>query len=390
MDNEINAARHDLEELLGKYKSWSGEITQGHTGHSQYVELIDFVNFRMETVDSCRILLGSGRIADTLGLNRSLLENYLLHILMCRGTKYIRLGNFRPDSRPIDEILNDERQKIGTGNLLGVEPYPKLRKHLLYIFEGLRPEGRADEPPIPFHHFLYREFRPNVFRLDEMDYFQYYEPPEEVIESEQHHRRSQRDIYNLYLSYDAVMESLRINEIIDRQAVLRINAHYTFLGTFVHPTSDSFRDLHDSSNQHSFRTEIGFNAPYAKTAHLMGYIYTLFNAIGIIEEATAKLKAASSEYIIDSGTTELNTVITRIKEKYTYFWYIFNSPSDYDKFNYCVNRMGDTDFEAIGRDYKNVNPEDIPFNKEIYGNLQGALSGWSNVRVGSYVPPYAS
>lgn len=389
MDNEISIAQQDLTDLLENYSSWSHEMTQGTTGHSQFMEMIDFVNFRMETVDSCKILLKSGRVADTLELNRSLLENYLLHILMCRGTKYTRLGNFKIDKRPIEEILEEEKKKIGTGSLLGVELYPKLNKRLLYVFEGLRPAGKTDEPPIPYHHFLYREFRPDVFRLDEFEYFQYYEPPESVKESVKQHKRTQKDIYNQYLSYDAILESLRINDIIDRQAYLRINAHYTFLGTFVHPTSDSFRDLHEQSNQHSFKTKIGFDAPYTKTAQLMGYLYTLFNAVGIVEEAVTKLESAASEYIKDPGTSNLRNEIDKIKNKYTYFWYIFNEPTDYDKFTFCVNRMSDKDFASIGRDYKKAKKSDIPFTKEIYANLQGALSGWDNTRVGKYVPPYA-
>ncbi len=389
MDKEIETAKENLAELLEEYQAWSSKIVQGTTGHSQFFELTDFVNFRMETVDTCRLLLENDKVADTLALNRSLLENYLLLILMCRGTKYIRLGNFKGDKRKIEDILTEERKKIGTGSLLAVEPYPQLRKHLLYVFEGLRPKNKPDEPPIPYHHFLFREFRPDVYRLDEAAYFRYYEPTEEVDDSDKRHRTAQRDLYNLYLSYDAVRDSLKINEITDRAALLRIDAHYTFLGTFVHPTSDAFRDLRKDNNQHSFSTMIGFDKPYTQAATILGYLYTLYNASGIIGEMINVIKSADSEYIVDPRTNELEAVIAKINSHFNYFWYIFNEASDYDKFNYCVNVMKDKEFNAIGRDYTIANSTDIPFNKEIYGNLQSALGGWSNVRVGKYVPPYA-
>lgn len=385
MNDAIKQAAKDITTILETYTNWWRKFEHGEVSYSLYHDLTEFVNERMETIDACRILLENERVADTLGLNRALLENYLLYILMCRGEKYFRIRTLKR-SEKLDKILEDERKKIGTGSLVAVEVHPTLKRHILYIFEGLK--SSTDNSFIPYHFFSIKEFDPESMRLDDDNYFTYYDAGDTVRARDLQHKKEQNFMYRHYMSYDGLLNCLRINEITDEAAIHRIQAHYTYLGRFLHPTHEAFRSLRERSNYHSERTIVGTEYPYERSAVLMAYAYTIHNAIGYLDELANVLDNAPAENFKSSGSEDVHKVIDEMRERYSYFWYIFNEPPDHAKFNYVIHHLSDAEFEAIGKDYRRVDPSIVTFNKHIYGSFQDAMGGWSNRRVGSYKPPY--
>jgi hypothetical protein len=88
---EIARVNQLTRSMIDEYVSWRSKIVHGEIEQFMYSEMLDFVNFRIETADTCLLLIEHGKIADALGLSRSIFENYLLLMLMCRGTKYFKL-----------------------------------------------------------------------------------------------------------------------------------------------------------------------------------------------------------------------------------------------------------------------------------------------------------
>src|SRR5664280_3665649 len=88
---DVEIARVDAAsgELISEYLAWSPKTVYGDTYNMMYGDIIDFVNFRVETAESCLQLIEQDKIADALGLCRALLENYLLLTLLCGGTKSV-------------------------------------------------------------------------------------------------------------------------------------------------------------------------------------------------------------------------------------------------------------------------------------------------------------
>src|SRR5260221_12411698 len=93
LDTEIARVNKHSHNLLNEYVEWDQKIKSGQIENTLYGDLIDFVNFRLETVDTCLMLIEKERIADALVLCRSILENYMLLMLMCRGHRYFLLQN---------------------------------------------------------------------------------------------------------------------------------------------------------------------------------------------------------------------------------------------------------------------------------------------------------
>lgn len=391
LDAEIDAANKLTRAMISEYEAWDSKIKIGEAQFSVYNDLLDFVNMRLETVESCLLLIDNQKIADALGLSRSLLENYLLFILMCRGKKFSQLRNMTSlKESEFKAFLLKERGKYaalrmaGETQIVDVMKAPRIARHLMYVVEGFKMEG---EPSLilPPHYFRFRDFHPETMRLNEEDYFQYYKPEAELAKVLKGHQIETALSYKFYLSYDGLLEFLQLNEIIDESVVARIEAHYTFLGKFLHPTHDAARALHVDSNVHYGDIRVGMRQPYDRSAVLLASIYLCYLTASFLDEAAGLIEGAPAKYISQSGTDELRALTRSVPQRFPYFWFLFNEPPLYDRFNYCAHHATDDELREWGG-YAGVPLNLVPSNQHIYSNFQEALGGWSNTH-SVYVSP---
>ncbi len=240
--------------MISAYLGWFQEIQFAGIHNTVYNDMLEFVNFRVETIDSCLDLIAKDKIADSLGLSRAILENYLLLILMCRGRKFFRLQNLESKSpEDFDLYLKEqqakleEHKKTSSTGALYIAKYPRAKRHIMYVFEGLTSED-DDVFIIPYHFFQFQEFHPETMRLNDSEYFEYYEPTPEMKKAQKDQRVNASGLYRFYLSYDALLQCLELNGLVDNDVIARIEAHYTFLGKFLHPTHNAARLLYERSN----------------------------------------------------------------------------------------------------------------------------------------------
>jgi hypothetical protein len=378
--------------MLAEYIAWGDKIVTGGVQQWMYNELIDFLNFRMETADTCVQLIERHKVADALGLCRSLLENYLLFMLMCRGRKFFQLqnrtdlteGQFKTYVAEQQEELKT-KQEAGTTQRIAVEKHPRTKRHLMHIFEGLKAED-DDELVIPAHYFHFKQFHPEVMRLKQGDYFEYVEYEPDTLKVLKGHQKDAAIAYRYYLSYDALLTCLELNELVDQAAIARIEAHYTFLGRFLHPTNDAARELHDYSNQHQGRPAIGMDTPYSPVAQLLAALYVCYLVASLLDEVAHLHENAPKTYIADPGTEQIRHLAAGVPHKYSYFWFLFNDPPLYDKFLYCTSHATADEWATYGH-YANAPDDRIMFNQHIYSHLKDALGGWNNAKTGTYTSP---
>ncbi|OBE94324.1 hypothetical protein A5776_23390 [Mycolicibacterium elephantis] len=379
--------------MIAAYLDWFDKIQTGETYNTMYSDIIDYTNFRFETAESCLDLIDKRKVADALGLSRSLLEHYLLLMLLCRGRKYFKLQDLSSKSgSEFKQYLADQKAALAEhrkngdpGAALYVDEYPRRKKHLMYVFEGLTGETDKDFL-IPAHFFQFQEFRPEGLHLKDEDYFEYFEPDEELKQAQKEHRLDAEFLYRHYLSYDALVQCLALNGLADEAVRHRIEAHYTFLGKFLHPTHQAARNLHERSNVHSGRTAIGMGQEYTKSAILLASLYVCFCLAGILDEMAGLFEAAPELYIRDAGTDDIRKLAAAVSNDFPYFWFLFNEAPLYDKFNFAVHHVDDKDLAKYGG-FEGVPGELVPFDYDIYRHLDTAINGWSNQRVGVYRSP---
>lgn len=391
MEIEILRVNELTRSMMREYLAWGSKYRYGSTMNVIYGEMIDFVNFRLETTESCLLLIEKSKVGDALGLCRGLLENYLLFMLMCRGTKYFKLSDGSAhSSEKFMELFEQQRSKLlerkaaGETAYVDVVIHPRLHQHLQHVFEGV---SFDDGLVIPYHYFQFKEFRPEVLRLRPQDYFEYFEHDPETKKAFKEHRRQTRGNHRHYLSYSALLDCLDLNGILDTDAEKRVEAHFTFLGEFVHPTHDAARELHDGSNVHSGKPDIGMGGQYSKSATLLASLYCCYLVAGFLDELMTFFEKAPALYMTDHSTADVRAITQSVPALVPYFWFIFNDAPLYDRFNWAIHHVTDEDLERYGN-YTQVPSDHIAFNQHILPNLKHGLSGWSNVRVGEYKPPF--
>lgn len=392
LDVEIARVNQLSRAMIDEYILWGEKIVYGEIYNTMYGDILGFVNFRIESADSCLLLIEKRKIADSLALGRSLLEHYLLLMLICRGRKYFQLQDLSALSEAAfkarfqkQEARLREQQAEGTTTCLYVKKYPRAKRHLMYVFEGLKD---SEEPNfvIPIHLFYFQDFRPEVMRLKDEDYFQYYEHEAETKKILRGHQQEAISNHRHYLSYDALLQCLELNGLVNAAVVARIEAHYTFLGKFLHPTRDAARDLHHRGVVWSGRPAIGMRQEYSKAAVLLASLYVCYVISGLLNEAVGLIESAPSKYMKDAAADSLRDITARAATEFPYFWLLFNDPPLYDRFNYCIHHATDEELAEWGH-YSKVPKERVTFNQHIYSHFQDTLGGWSNRRCGTYTPP---
>jgi hypothetical protein len=315
IEQEVERVAGLCREMIDAYVAWGDRLAFGETYNTMYGDILDFVNFRIETADSCLLLTKSHRVADALGLCRSLLEHYLLLMLMCRGDRFFQLQDLTGLSQ--EEFRSRLKEQVaaweaevaeGATNCLEVCAYPRAKRHIMYVYEGLKSEGDAGFR-IPIHYFQFQEFRPETMRLDSEHYFEYYDRDADLKRALKEHRREAKYQYQHYLSYQALLECLSLNGIAGEDVQLRIDAHYTFLGTFLHPTHEAASRLHDRGFRRGGMTQTGRGGRYTVTAHLLALLYVAKLLAGLLSEICGLLEAAPSKFVTESGTAERRRLI---------------------------------------------------------------------------------
>ncbi|MGW4421952.1 hypothetical protein [Streptosporangium sp. NPDC004631] len=393
MDAEIQRVLGAIEQMLHEYAVWGERIQWGEVHFAFYSDLLDFCNFRMETAQDCLALIKAGRISGALGLNRSLLENYLLFTLMCRGTKYYRLADHSSLSEPEFKVkLKEEQvalkfaQEDGTATCLEVKKFPRATRHIMYVYEGLKGDS-TESILVPVHYFEFENFRPEVMRFRHDDYFEYYELEPGTKKILRQHQAQAARVYRFYLSYDSLIQSLELNGILDKAASLRVDAHYTFLGQFLHPTHNAARNLRANSNIYHGGTTVGARQPYSDEAILLASLYLAHTVASFMREATNLLDAATDKYFSDTATGALATAAERTMKQFAYFWFIDNDPPPYNRYLHCIHHASDEEITAWGG-YMECPAELVSFDSSIFSSLKDALRGWNNAKCGPYSPPF--
>lgn len=378
--------------MISAYLGWFQEIQFAGIHNTVYNDMLEFVNFRVETIDSCLDLIAKDKIADSLGLSRAILENYLLLILMCRGRKFFRLQNLESKSpEDFDLYLKEqqakleEHKKTSSTGALYIAKYPRAKRHIMYVFEGLTSED-DDVFIIPYHFFQFQEFHPETMRLNDSEYFEYYEPTPEMKKAQKDQRVNASGLYRFYLSYDALLQCLELNGLVDNDVIARIEAHYTFLGKFLHPTHNAARLLYERSNFYDGGTAIGMKRPYAKDSVLLAALYVAYLLAAVLHEVAGFFESAPKMYIEDAATSGLRGLTETVYANFPYFWFLFNRPPLWDKYNYAIHYVDDATLAGYGG-YANIPDSVIPFDWDIHRHLTHAIGGWSNTRLGVYRSP---
>lgn len=400
IEQEVAFALDFLDRLLVAWTEIGQYQKPGSIAQMMYSDIVEYANLRLETASSLSILVRQSRISDALGLSRSLLEHALLLRLLTKGNRYFELGPEVPNRSRSEfkKVLAEKRAELAdlhakgeAADCIRVDRYPRGRDRLMWVYEGLK---NADEPyfVVPIHYFHYKEFRPKAMRLDNNEYFDsvpssYRQLSSGRSKAMQKHKDEAGFRYRFFLSYDALLICLGINDLASPEEVKRIEAHYTFLGQFLHPTNRASRQLHENANNHVGGFHVGIAQAHEPVSRLLAALYAAHLTAMVVSEVADMFETAPSRYISEPGTKEVRKLLAEFERRFDYFWFVFNDAPLYDRWIFGVNEASDDDLKAAGG-YPGLATESIKFDAGIFEHLRRTLTPWGNSRVGPYLPPF--
>lgn len=173
-------------------------------------------------------------------LYRTALEHHLLDVLQMVGVRYVqRFGQLTDEQF---ETLVDEYRNNPSSQIVD-EPSRSNRGHVRVVREGLFPRVEDEGPEsgdsyaIPMMYFVMDRYSPFVGRPSDQGHFDDgLSDPERRVDW----ARENRAVYEQYLRWESIKESLVVNEYLTETETVRLEVHYRFLSAYTHAYSQAY------------------------------------------------------------------------------------------------------------------------------------------------------
>lgn len=360
----------DSIQTLDVFKQISNHIEWGDTTHLTDIECIELVEKQYDIMSTIIDLLKEEKITEAFILLRSVYESYFQISLILNGTKYTQEYKIERNSneKPKQAYQRTEKEikqliESGQSDILGCRPNSKYKK-----IEITRTGFHSQDTDriIPLWFFAFKDYDPQRHWVDGIESIS-----SKTIYSKyanQWHLRH-KSMYNDYLKPSKIADYCVLNDIMTEEQRERYQVHYNFLSGFSHLTSKGHdltkRQWHNRDNIH----------------------YLLELAILYILKLTLCYNQALTRYFerVDLTITNKEPFLNQIKstdKKYTYFWFIYDTPSEYDEWDY---KMAQTFHMMQGNELDDI----IPYYSNPFERLKGQHESIYGITTGQvYSPPW--
>lgn len=302
----------------------SGLRHRDDTMHWQHVDFCERAAVFAEYVDSALMLGDRGRFAHAFAILRSALDHWAADLVTMLGDRFVQLF---PNAT--DEMLHDAVRRWRAGEMPSVVEEPqrvgKNGSKLRVVRRGLT-SADGDDPTVL--HPLYFEAR---------SYDPFYGPPDDQphfadwFADTKDHAIEQRQRYNAFFQWGALVDSLVLNEIVDERHRLHLNTHYRFLSAFVH----SHVAAHELLRPRSYVASQGM--PHAAEELVLLYVVQLS-----ARYLRAFIAMADRPPQVDlADRNELETTIMLALVRSGHLWFLEDNPSRYDRWHELTVRAGE-------------------------------------------------
>lgn len=336
----------DVERILELSKSFRKKIEYGKNVWEQEREALSLFESQVQICETIRDLVKAEKYMEAFILNRTLFENFFLICLILKGSKYIRRYKIpfksNEDPKEVYERLTKglERRK----DIVSFKPLKDYRE-IEVVHKGLYP--KQGDRLIPVYYFVFKKYDPITHRVGKVESIVAKDFSPEVVAKWQKEHES---LYKAYFGFENLVKAAVLNDIITEKQVERVRVHYNFLSAFTHLTNMGFRIAH------SYETSA--NKHYLVELNLLYVLSILRYHILLLIDFFQKTEHTIKE------VDQIMQLLSEQEQRYNYFWFIFNEPSEYDYFNYQTIRK----YRQLTKGEKL--DEEIPYYKNPYQRLK--------------------
>jgi len=331
-----------IDELIRAIKGLPGDVEWGNASWAQDMEILDFIRIQTLSLQNAKENAIQGYYRDTYHLLRMVFEAYFVLRLVSTCDRYpFRIKIRRRARDPSLEHARDrtiqEAQRV-FGNRL-ITTYMEDNKTLVALLRGIPvvdEQGRDTGVTIPYYYQAWHDFRPVEYHLRRPE-LQDRIPTRRFLTGEWASipRRIRKELnkdygllYRYFLTFDRILDNLRLNGILNKKTTTRVLVHYNFLSNFSHSTSDSISTI--SRRTISQITPGGLDNVYSHYFSELALLYIchllamhLQHAIHYLRWRAIGLRSRGRPYQL---------LCRRVEDDFGYFWFIFNKPHQYDRY----------------------------------------------------------
>lgn len=395
MDENKHKSHIDaIEEIFNIYLSLDGFLNNSEKrGYDEWTKYISWINNQKILLQEClRKLRENYSYASIFPVLREVYENFwFIHLAMngVKHYKYFRAKKGHSPKRIYNKWLRDLETAHRKGNskdILNVHHSGKSKIiRVSYRGDRIKINGKLGKEIIPIYYFLLDDYDPIEAYVGKQKKIieKYLIPPHLFHKFIQPNKDLNRNYFDFR---NGIMPHLLLNNLITKKQKQRIIIHYNFLSLWAHPNKIAFKE---ARNNFDFRNNKRDN-PYMDRLVLLyvGHLTKMF-----LESFLKFLKRQEQEDKIsppdEDKLEEINDKIKKFDDCTNYFWFIFNKPSKFYKYNYAINKiwrkhMIQKNIKKVG--LADISDSDIPYYNNPLESLKKMSYGLTNVSLGEYKP----
>ncbi len=351
-------------------------------------EYITWINYQINTLDDSFNLLHNNSYKSSFTLIRSAYESYWVILLAMLGDRYY-IKYIPKEGSNIQKIhqqyVRDFEENKKEREEQGIIKIHNIKNNSFKIeyFGRKNQEGEI----IPHYYFLFNEYNPEIAYLGfEEGYYESDKLSEIQDEMENRHK----DL-NYYFRFEkGIKENLILNNLVTEKDFEKMLVHYSFLSTWTHFSKQSIDIIEGNTYRIEDYKQINTKYNFYLTRLSLLYIGNLLSMYLKLWIKFGKKQISEKKLKDLKFVEEFEDLINKFEEKIDYFWFIFNKPSAYFKWEYCCKQLCKNIKSADKLkliDYNLIEDRLIPYYKNPLKSLKEMSHNRHNRVVGYYRSP---
>ncbi len=337
-----------IDELITALRELPNDVQWGDSSWMEDMEILDFIRIQTLSLQNAKNNTIEGYYRDVYHLIRMIFEGYFILRLISTCDKYpirimVKRGKNDPDLNHAKNRIIQQVQK-NFGNSL-ITTYMESNNVIVAVVRGVTVvdgKGQDTGVTIPYYYGAWHQFRPLEYHLkretlqDRLPTLRFLtgEWASMTRKTESEVNKDYGVLYKYFLTFDRILENLRLNGVLNKKTTTRVLVHYNFLSNFSHSTSDSLSIIKERKfyQTNPDGLDIVYNHYLSELALL--YICHLLSmhlqhAIYYLRWRGIKLKNENKFY---------RPLCKKVECDFGYFWFIFNKPHQYDRYNHANHK----------------------------------------------------
>jgi hypothetical protein len=324
-------------------------LLHGEIERMQHGVMADRARALAQHLDAALRIADANAYPSAFAVLRVALEHQLLDDLIFRGRRLVQLVGGVTDAQWAEWNRERERRADWTCDIID---WSRSRKgNVRIVREGMfsAPDEQGHRWSISVYYFLIQQYDALGPRPSEADAptTGFPLPPQQAVE----YARGNQAIYEMYLRWASIRENVISNGFEDEADMARIDVHYRFLSSYVHPISDRQAATY------------GRNQAWPRYDHYSSELILLYVITFAVREIRSFITMCGMEPEVRlRDITELQSECDRLWASASHLWFPGQPEQPYDQFE-SDNRLAYEEHQDAPRD--DLDPDAIYYTDPL-------------------------